>query len=81
MYFHFTDFLDIVQLFKRVSSIVIYYCGQCWGKLHLKVMHYNIMWLPKKAIHCLVLSLWYVTFALLFLTWTRLACLFFNYVC
>ncbi len=43
---------------------------QCWGKLLLKVMHYNIALLPKKLlITLLIYFLWkvmrYITFALL----------------
>ncbi len=46
--------------------------NQCWGKLLLKVMHYNIVLLPKKKLLITLLSyfLWnvmrYVTFAFLF---------------
>ncbi len=43
---------------------------QCWGKLLLKVMHYNIALFPKKVITLLSYFLWkvmrYITFALLF---------------
>ncbi len=42
----------------------------CWGKLLLKVMHYNIALFPKKVITLLSYFLWkvmrYITFALLF---------------
>ncbi len=27
----------------------LYGLGQCWGKLHLKVIHYNIVLIPKKV--------------------------------
>ncbi len=40
--------------------------GQCWGKLLLKVMHYNIALLPKKLTNYVSYFLWkvmrYVTF-------------------
>ncbi len=46
-------------------------CDQCWGKLLLKVVHYNIALLPKvKKNTLLSYFLWivmhYVTFELLF---------------
>ncbi len=46
---------------KHISkaNICKHICRQCWGKLLLKVMHYNIVLLPKKVTK-------YVTFALLF---------------
>ncbi len=53
--------------------------NQCWGKLLLKVMHYNIALLPKKVTNYVTWLLsWkvkcYVTFALILnLGWT---CLF-----
>ncbi len=34
-------------LFNRSYYTII--CDQCWGKLLLKVMHYNIALLPKKV--------------------------------
>ncbi len=53
--------------------------GQCWGKLLLKVMHYNIALLPKKVTNYISYFLWkvmgYITFALLsryFLTQNKL---------
>ncbi len=53
----------------KVLKEQMYYM-QCWGKLLLKVMHYNIALLPKKVtITFLIYFLWkvmrYVTFALL----------------
>ncbi len=43
---------------------------QCWGKLLLKVRHYNIEVLPKKVTNYVSYFLWkvmrYVTFELLF---------------
>jgi len=54
---------------------------RCWGKLLLKVMHYNIALLPKKKKNRVSYFLWkvirYVTFALLSLIWAGLfLCLF-----
>ncbi len=52
----------------------ILYYDQCWGNLLLKVMHYNIVLLPKKVTY-------YVTFALLscyFLIMSRALLFVFN---
>ncbi len=56
---------------------------QCWGKLLLKVMHYNIALLHKKVTNCVTYCsyfLWkvmhYIAFVLLFDTWAGFVYLF-----
>ncbi len=61
-------FLDTHALNTMYTRAVWYI--QCWGKLLLKVMHYNVALLHKKVITLLIYVLWkvmrYVTFELLF---------------
>ncbi len=68
------------QSVKRVhhrytTFVFLYIDNQCWGKLLLKVMHYNIALLPKKVTNYIttllfmesnVLHYFCITFALLF---------------
>ncbi len=48
-YYQHLYYLNLSKKEDKIMMICVLYIHQCWGKLLLKVMRYNIVLLPKKS--------------------------------